>query len=65
MTILHDTIRVFKLLIVEYINVHTPTITAIVLPCRSMGWGCRYYVALHQVSQKDESWVDCMIIDLT
>lgn len=40
MTILHDTIRVFKLLIVEYINVHTPTTTAIVLSCHSMGGGC-------------------------
>lgn len=52
MTILHDTIRVFKLLIVEYINVHTPTTTTIVLPCHSMGGGCRSYVVLHQVSQE-------------
>lgn len=54
MTILHDTIRVLKLLIVEYINVHTPTITAIVLlPCHSMGGVVdATYVALHQGSQK-------------
>lgn len=39
MTILHDTIRVFELLIVEYINVHTPTTTAIVLSVPIDGWG--------------------------
>lgn len=39
-TILHDTIRVFfKLLIVEFINVHTPTTIAIVLSVPFDGWG--------------------------
>lgn len=45
----------FKLLIVEYINVHTPTTTAIVLSVPFDGWGLLMlptYVALHQVSQK-------------
>lgn len=45
-----------KLLIVEYINVHTPTITAIVLlPCHSMGGGCSCYLRsaeVHEVSQE-------------
>lgn len=57
MTILHDTIRVFKLLIVEYINVHTLTITAIVLSVLFDGWRLSILRSATSSESKDESWV--------
>lgn len=54
-TILHDTIRVFKLLIVEYINVHTLTITAIVRSVPIDGWRLSVLRSATSSESKDES----------
>lgn len=46
-----------KLLIVEYINVHTPTITAIVLSVLFDGWSLSIPRSATSRESRDESWM--------